>query len=437
MTCLNVNAGTTVLIYKPGIATSLVTGNVFDDFTKFAAAMAGVNGSVTGVIDDSVSAAIFPSSPTDIGAAATLVGANKDGSTLLTIPQGGSFMHMPDLSRINISHQSTLPAYTLGVSEFLTFNMHDTTLTAVAGSFMSGDVGTSQLTVNSSGKSAMVNGGSVVVDFILSADVNVDGQTNIGGSTFNVGAGGIIFNPLSPNVVINTTQVPSPTFGATTGGITSLISDVTTGAISSSGAATATVAAMSGSGGEVVIKCNELLWQSGLTPHFQYGGTNLCTMNWGGGLDLEVASTNGLTINCTASGMALGISSSDYEFQVASSDVVRIGAKGLGIGNSSPGTGSKVLLIQAGTAPSVSSNNAQLYVISGALKCIGGSGTVTTLAAAHPHCPNCGRDFALEWEKPEANEKFSVCMPCLAGALEKVGIPRGSFMIESNLQAAS
>jgi hypothetical protein len=54
---------------------------------------------------------------------------------------------------------------------------------------------------------------------------------------------------------------------------------------------------------------------------------------------------------------------------------------------------------------------------SGAAKCRGGGGTVTTFGPSDPHCPKCGRDFMHEWE----NEKWgylAVCMNCLA---EEIG----------------
>lgn len=53
-----------------------------------------------------------------------------------------------------------------------------------------------------------------------------------------------------------------------------------------------------------------------------------------------------------------------------------------------------------------------LYAESGALKARGSSGTVTTLAAADPHCPECGSDFVVEYENDKYGY-FTMCMSCL------------------------
>lgn len=70
-----------------------------------------------------------------------------------------------------------------------------------------------------------------------------------------------------------------------------------------------------------------------------------------------------------------------------------------------------------------------LYAESGALKARGSSGTVTTVAPAEPHCPRCGRDFALEWENHANEEALAVCLACLLDALEAAGVPRDRFII--------
>ena len=63
-----------------------------------------------------------------------------------------------------------------------------------------------------------------------------------------------------------------------------------------------------------------------------------------------------------------------------------------------------------------------IYSDSGALKGKGSSGTITTMAAAEPHCPNCGRDSALEWENTEQGWHIAVCMWCVTDALNNVGV---------------
>jgi hypothetical protein len=68
-------------------------------------------------------------------------------------------------------------------------------------------------------------------------------------------------------------------------------------------------------------------------------------------------------------------------------------------------------------------------------KARGSSGTVTTVAPADPHCPNCGRDFALEWEHPDRGEHFAVCLPCLVGQLDAAGISRSKYMIHDKVSS--
>lgn len=68
-----------------------------------------------------------------------------------------------------------------------------------------------------------------------------------------------------------------------------------------------------------------------------------------------------------------------------------------------------------------------LYSLGGAGKWIGTSGTNTTFAAADPHCDKCGRDFAHEWFNDLHDEYLMVCMPCMLGALESLGININAF----------
>lgn len=83
-----------------------------------------------------------------------------------------------------------------------------------------------------------------------------------------------------------------------------------------------------------------------------------------------------------------------------------------------------VYLANAATLPTtgVPVSGVLLYADAGAFKGIGTSGTVTTIAAAHPHCPTCGRDFALEWRNTRTKEHMAVCMPCQKKALEAAGV---------------
>jgi len=63
-----------------------------------------------------------------------------------------------------------------------------------------------------------------------------------------------------------------------------------------------------------------------------------------------------------------------------------------------------------------------LYSESGALKWRGSSGTVTTMGTAHPHCPTCGRDSAVEWKNEDEKWELALCMWCITDALGNIGI---------------
>jgi hypothetical protein len=95
-------------------------------------------------------------------------------------------------------------------------------------------------------------------------------------------------------------------------------------------------------------------------------------------------------------------------------DAVVFSNGNVGIGTFSYGGGVNVLgIVDAGTVPSANPTGGHvIYSQAGALKGRGSSGTVTTIAVAEPHCPNCGRDFMLEWDNKEYGY-FSVCVPCM------------------------
>lgn len=64
-----------------------------------------------------------------------------------------------------------------------------------------------------------------------------------------------------------------------------------------------------------------------------------------------------------------------------------------------------------------------LYAEAGAGKWRGSGGTITTFGPAEPHCPECGRDFALEWVS-EKYGKLAICMWCATEGLTKGIIKR-------------
>jgi hypothetical protein len=70
-----------------------------------------------------------------------------------------------------------------------------------------------------------------------------------------------------------------------------------------------------------------------------------------------------------------------------------------------------------------------IYPEGNALKGRGGSGTITTILPAEPHCPRCSLDFALEWRNPESGHALAVCVPCLIDTLSRRGISQDNFVI--------
>ena len=107
------------------------------------------------------------------------------------------------------------------------------------------------------------------------------------------------------------------------------------------------------------------------------------------------------------------------------------------VGSSAPvfNGGQNIVFLANQTAlPSANpSGGAYLYADGGTIKGRGGSGTITTIATADPHCKRCGRDFSLEWEHPYRKEHFAVCVPCLVGALEASGHKIDEFVIHNQL----
>lgn len=138
--------------------------------------------------------------------------------------------------------------------------------------------------------------------------------------------------------------------------------------------------------------------------------------NWKGGY-----------IQYDGAGNALVIGVHDAPDKLTSSDVEAIvitrPSGNVGFRTASQfGSGQGVIgIANASTVPTTNPTGGHVvYVEAGALKGRGSSGTITTIAAAEPHCPKCDHDFALEWEN-ERTGKLSVCVWCLSEALEKLG----------------
>lgn len=112
-------------------------------------------------------------------------------------------------------------------------------------------------------------------------------------------------------------------------------------------------------------------------------------------------------------------------------------SSGLTIGGSAGSFGGGagcISLLNAGTNPSTNpTGGCVIYADSGAGKVRGSSGTVTTFGAAEPHCPRCGRDFALEWENKSYGGTLSICVPCLLGELSRVGVSLSDVVIKNEV----
>lgn len=86
------------------------------------------------------------------------------------------------------------------------------------------------------------------------------------------------------------------------------------------------------------------------------------------------------------------------------------------------------------TAPASNpTNGGFLYAETGAGKWRGSAGTVTTFGPADPHCPTCGRDFALEYKNETFDEHLAVCLPCLITSLRAAGIDASKFLIAEKM----
>jgi hypothetical protein len=78
----------------------------------------------------------------------------------------------------------------------------------------------------------------------------------------------------------------------------------------------------------------------------------------------------------------------------------------------------------ANTNPSSNpSGGGILYSTGGAGTWRGSSGTVTTFGPADPHCPDCGRDFAWQWENTKYG-KLVICAWCASESFRKGVIER-------------
>ncbi len=158
-----------------------------------------------------------------------------------------------------------------------------------------------------------------------------------------------------------------------------------------------------------------------------YIGTNSAFSAWLSGIRLWVV--NGGTIyfgtNTTTEALVNGqglASMTGRNFSVLGS---------VSAGSASFGSGAGVMFVgNATTNPSANPTaGGVLYADAGAGKWRGSGGTVTTFGPADPHCPTCGRDFAIEHQNDTHGEHLALCLPCLVDALVSAGVDTKRFTI--------
>jgi hypothetical protein len=171
------------------------------------------------------------------------------------------------------------------------------------------------------------------------------------------------------------------------------------------------------------------------------GGSNKTLMQFDSSNVLNIGGTNAQseqasTTYINASGTVYGLIGSTTMLRINSSGVGTYYTANMGLsGNSTsfPDVASGVGVFGVGncnTAPSATpTGGGVLYAEAGAGKWKGSSGTVTTFGPAEPHCPTCGRDFAIEHENSRLGERLALCLPCLVDALKGAGVDTKKFTI--------
>lgn len=181
-----------------------------------------------------------------------------------------------------------------------------------------------------------------------------------------------------------------------------------------------------GAGGGVAMSANT---DGGLEPVidiFSAGALKFGTTNWTGaylhGASVELYSASS-TYLYGGGVLSLLMLSGGMQFGASGSASFGSGTGVIGIENAS---------LNPSTNPS---GGGVLYADGGALKWRGSGGTVTTMGPADPHCPTCGRDFALEHKNDELGEHFAVCIPCMVDAVAAIGADVSAFTIMDRRQA--
>lgn len=151
-----------------------------------------------------------------------------------------------------------------------------------------------------------------------------------------------------------------------------------------------------------------------------------------GGNGVQFGSTSHV-VGYYGSSVTVGAMSSALFLYGGGAERLRVEASGVSLvgGAGSYGSGDKVaFVLNAATNPSTNpTGGGILYADAGAGKWRGSGGTVTTFGPADPHCPTCGRDFAVEHQNDELGEHLALCLPCLVDALASRGVDTSKFTI--------
>jgi hypothetical protein len=147
----------------------------------------------------------------------------------------------------------------------------------------------------------------------------------------------------------------------------------------------------------------------------------------GGGFAVELGDGNTGTLQLFTSGSA----SNGIIYNSGGFERHWFSLSGYQVGSGTPDFGGGDIVIglkNASPAPSTNpTGGGILYSDAGAGKWRGSGGTVTTFGPAEPHCPTCGRDFALEHRNDDMDEHLALCLPCMVDSLVSAGINVNAF----------
>lgn len=169
---------------------------------------------------------------------------------------------------------------------------------------------------------------------------------------------------------------------------------------------------------------------AGITMQIEAQDAATGTNTAGGSMDLEIGADDGTAVGTSTTSVAVlkrvsgGPNNPVASFVFGPGGVASVVTENFATGNALPNYQSMTngVFVANGVAPAANPvGGTFLYAQAGALTARGSSGTVTTIAPAEPHCPECGTDFVFEAK----NEKYGhlvLCFVCLSRKLGEKGI---------------